>query len=379
MPGLKKIVISSVVFILLFAFSFGFAYADSDKTGTVNVSALNIRESPNTDARVLETLPEGTKLAVVSNSGNWYKVVYNSITGWVYGDYITVSVSSTSQTSTQSTKTGVVNASVLNVRETASTNAALVTQLDEGTQVTILSSSDGWYKISFSSKTGWASAEYITIKETSLGTGVVTGSTVNVRSGPGTDYEVLTTVQESEKITVASRSGEWYKITTSGGITGWMLSEYVTLGGTSTSRGAADATREITPAVKEALDTRTRLVAYAKKYLGTKYVYGGSTPEDGFDCSGFVQYVFKNYGVTLHRVAADQATQGTKISKSELKPGDLMFFDTNGGKNYINHVGIFIGNGKFIHAANKKSDLVITDISNDFYVKSYMTSRRILK
>lgn len=121
-----------------------------------------------------------------------------------------------------------------------------------------------------------------------------------------------------------------------------------------------------------------KIVDYAKKFLGIKYVWGGTTPK-GFDCSGFVKYVYNNFGVTLKRVAADQAKQGTTVKKANLQPGDLVFFDTNGGHNYINHVGMYIGGGKFIQASSGHSGVVVSDITQGFYSKTFMTAKRILK
>ncbi len=380
MPSLKKLVVSCAVLILLFGLLCSFVYADESKVGTVNVSALNIREKPSTEAKVLDTIPKGTKVTVTGVSGDWCKITYNGINGWVFAQYVDVDNTSVSRSDTQGKKTGVVTASVLNVRKGAGTDFEVVAQLEKWTEVVVLSTVNGWYNISFHGGSGWVSSEYITFEETNIGTGVITGSVVNVRSGPGTEYEVLTTVKKSERVKAISRSGEWFKISTSGGTVGWVLGEYIDLSGSTVSRSASTATRNSGTVVEsaETSDLRTNIVNYAKKFLGTKYVYGGSSPSKGFDCSGLVQYVFKQYGITLKRVAADQAKQGTKISKSELKPGDLVFFDTDGGKNYINHVGIYIGDNKFIHAANPKSGVVITSLSDDFYAKTYMTARRIL-
>jgi len=119
------------------------------------------------------------------------------------------------------------------------------------------------------------------------------------------------------------------------------------------------------------------IIDYAKKFLGTKYVWGGSTPK-GFDCSGFVKYVYKKFGITLSRNSRSQASNGTYVKKANLKPGDLVFFDTDGGKNRINHVGIYIGSGKFIHASSSHSKVVISSLSSGFYSKNYMTARRVL-
>ncbi len=123
--------------------------------------------------------------------------------------------------------------------------------------------------------------------------------------------------------------------------------------------------------------TQENVVIYAKNYLNVKYVWGGNTPS-GFDCSGFVKYVYQQYGVTLNRVAADQARQGTAISKANLQLGDLVFFDTNGGHNYINHVGIYIGGGMFIHASSGAGKVVTTSLNDGFYENAYMSARRVL-
>ena len=110
----------------------------------------------------------------------------------------------------------------------------------------------------------------------------------------------------------------------------------------------------------------------AEQYLGAPYVWGGTSPS-GFDCSGFTQYVFAKFGINLPRTAAEQATLGTYVPKSELKPGDLVFFDTSGG---ISHVGIYIGGGKFVDAASTK--VQIDSIDNPYYwANNYVTARQV--
>jgi N-acetylmuramoyl-L-alanine amidase len=130
----------------------------------------------------------------------------------------------------------------------------------------------------------------------------------------------------------------------------------------------------------DAKDTRQQIVEYAKKFLGVKYVYGGSSSK-GFDCSGFTSYVFKHFEVSLERTSRSQGSNGAKIDRSDLKPGDLVFFDTNGGKNAINHVGIYIGDGKFIHASSGSGTkcVTISDMTEGFYNNCYMRSRRYIK
>ncbi len=120
------------------------------------------------------------------------------------------------------------------------------------------------------------------------------------------------------------------------------------------------------------------IIDYAKRFLGVKYVWGGTTSK-GFDCSGYVQYVFNHFDISLSRTSAAQAKNGTAVKKADLLPGDLVFFDTDGGKNRINHVGIYIGGGKMIHSSSQHKGVVISAIDSGFYSKTYMTARRVLK
>ena len=119
------------------------------------------------------------------------------------------------------------------------------------------------------------------------------------------------------------------------------------------------------------------IAVFALQYLGMPYVYGGSSPQTGFDCSGFTTYVFRNFGVSLNRSSKDQIKNGTAVSKSNLQPGDIVIFK-NQGKTAIGHVGIYIGSGNFIHAANKKEGVVITALSSSYYSQRYVGARRVI-
>jgi cell wall-associated NlpC family hydrolase len=118
-----------------------------------------------------------------------------------------------------------------------------------------------------------------------------------------------------------------------------------------------------------------KIIATAKKYIGVPYVWGGETP-NGFDCSGYVQYVFKVHGINLNRTTETQYKHGTYVSKSNLKPGDLVFFQ-NTYRAGISHVGIYIGDGKFIHASSSKG-VTISNLSSSYYTSHYYGARRVL-
>ncbi len=118
----------------------------------------------------------------------------------------------------------------------------------------------------------------------------------------------------------------------------------------------------------------TQVVNYAYKFLGKPYVYGAAGP-NAFDCSGLTKYVFSKFGVNLSRTTYTQVGEGTKVNRNDLKAGDLVFFNTEGS---ISHVGIYIGNGEFIHAPRTGKPVMVSSLSDGYYSQRYATARRII-
>ena len=126
-------------------------------------------------------------------------------------------------------------------------------------------------------------------------------------------------------------------------------------------------------------DQKTQLLEDAKYFKGGRYVWGGSTPE-GFDCSGYVQYLFKKHQVNLPRTAWQQSKIGRDIHPDDLKKGDLVFFLTDRKRNIpITHVGIYIGGGEFIHAASKKQGIIISPLTHGRYAKTFVKAKRVME
>jgi cell wall-associated NlpC family hydrolase len=286
----------------------------------------------------------------------------------------------------ESTRTGLVTGDSVNLRSKPDTSAKVITQLSKNTKVSILSEEGDWYKIGCNDTTGWISNQYIKVSNVAIASGTISASSVNVRSKPDISSETLTRLDEGSKVEVYEHSGDWYRILIAEGRYAWVHKDYITLRNSTVSRGLTD---EVAPPVKittsdnndsNLSDLRQQIVDYAKKYLGVRYKYGGTTA-DGFDCSGFVQYVFKHFDISLERTAADQGQHGTKVSRSELQKGDTIFFDTNGGLNAIEHAGIYVGEGKFIHASSGSSShkVVVSDLTSGFYDKCYMCARAYIK
>jgi NlpC/P60 family len=119
------------------------------------------------------------------------------------------------------------------------------------------------------------------------------------------------------------------------------------------------------------------IVKFAEQFIGTPYVWGGNSLSSGVDCSGLVQQVYKHFGLTVPRVTYDQITQGKAISMNNLQPGDMVFFDTNPSVSGPDHVGIYIGNGKFIEAPKPGKGVQISDLKSGYYENTFMGGRRI--
>ena len=121
-----------------------------------------------------------------------------------------------------------------------------------------------------------------------------------------------------------------------------------------------------------------KMISLAKKKLGRRYVWGAVGQKNTFDCSGFTTYVCKKNGIKIPRRAIEQSKYGKYVSRSNLKPGDLIFFDTSKRrKGYVNHVGIYLGNNKFIHASSAKKKVIITSLNKNFYSKRFKGGRRV--
>jgi cell wall-associated NlpC family hydrolase len=119
------------------------------------------------------------------------------------------------------------------------------------------------------------------------------------------------------------------------------------------------------------------LVKAAKKYLGIRYRYGGSSPSRGFDCSGFVYYLLSRHGIRAPHSAAELFRMGKPVSRSELRPGDLVFFKNTARRRGITHVGIYIGNDKFIHSSSGRGRVIVTSLNDPYYAARFAGARRL--
>ncbi|MBQ8116522.1 MAG: C40 family peptidase [Lachnospiraceae bacterium] len=261
------------------------------------------------------------------------------------------------------TNIGVANVESgnLNVRAVPSTDGKLMGKMPKNSVCEILDTQDGWAHVKSGEVEGYVSLDYLLAgpdgkrKAADLVHTVVIAETdgLNVRDEANTESAVMTQVLKGEELDFEEDMGEWIRISMDGE-PAYVASQYVRV------ESKLDTAITMTELLygQGVSDVRVDLVEYAKQFLGNPYVWGGTSLTKGADCSGFVLSIYKKYGVKLSHHAATQANEGTKISASELKPGDLVFYANSGGA--INHVAIYIGSGQVIHASNPKSGIKIS-------------------
>ena len=192
---------------------------------------------------------------------------------------------------------------------------------------------------------------------------------LNIRKGPNVNYSVVSKVRTNDVIDIVEKNGNWYKIKTSSNIEGWVNSKYID---SYTQSSDEIKTEQLT----DQNSNINKIVKVANAQIGKKYKWGSAGPSS-FDCSGFTSYIYKNgAGISLPRTSVSQSKVGIKISRNQLKSGDLVFFNTSGKG--ISHVGMYIGDSKFIHASTSKG-VRIDSLNSSYYKSKFVTASRIIK
>ena len=258
----------------------------------------------------------------------------------------------------------VISSGNLNIRQEASTDSEVIGILTNHNACELLEDAGDWYKVTSGKVTGYVSKQYLvtgdqaeSIAEQEIKTvATVNTETLNVRAEKSTEAAVLSQVGNSEAFTVNSVADGWVEISVDDSV-GYISQDYVTL-------AQALPTAKTIEQVKYGdgvSDVRASVVSYALQFVGNRYVWGGTSLENGVDCSGFTMRILGKYGVSLPHSSKAQPSCGTKISASDAKPGDLFFY---GSGSSISHVAIYIGNGQIVHASNKRDGI---KVSNAFY------------
>ena len=395
-------------------------------TGIVNVDVANLRETADAESTILEQISLNQEVEILGEEGDWYQVRYNRITGYLSKELVTVNSNpetteennqvseNTTEENQVSTGDTTENTEEIKIGETykisentklklvPSINATDVIELKTDETVTITEIMNGWVCVETQTTKGWLRKDKLKTnepekveeqqeeqqeqpaEETPIKTQYINSTTVNVRQEANTSSAIVTTVALNTEVQVYREENGWSKVKVNnvdGYISSSLLSDTKKETSRSQTTSRKSSSTKTNKTTTEAATTNvpasgngSAIVATAKQYLGYKYVYGGSSPSTGFDCSGFTSYVFKQHGITLSRTSAGQYGNGVAVSRANLQPGDLVMF----GKSSITHVAIYIGGGQIIHASTPSTGVRIDSLSTGYYNNNYYGARRIV-
>ena len=324
--------------------------ADTSKVGrqgTINMDYVCLRSGPSSQYSILAKYNKGKEVTIAgADEGKWTPCTVDNKSGYIYTQYITL-------------------------RETYSTAVA-----SQGTV------SGNFYSTVYVSTPSPSSAAAAPAESKPSGNAYITGNNVRFRSGPSMSSSILGEFFYGNSVTITGSSGEWTAVSYNGQ-DGYVYSKYVCPGSyqagapvVNTIRTVSSGSGTTTSASSSGSALGQQIANFALQFVGYPYSWGGKSPETGFDCSGFVYYVYSQFGYTLNRVACDQALNGVHVDPNNLQPGDVLCFYSNDNY-YIGHTGIYIGNNKFIHASTSTTGVIITELGGYYFTRGY-EARRIV-
>lgn len=301
--------------------------------GFVTASALRLRSEPNTNCETLDVAYNGEVVVVIDQIGDWYKVNYNLQEGYMHCDYLSVLDRENAELGY-----GRINANCVNLRTGPSTNYSVVNQSSQNDQAYIIGLNCGWYKVIYGEDICYIRSDFVDLTEV--------------------PYENYASVNNP----LFFRGGVSIGVTPSASL----------LNGSSNAPSYGSDNGN----VSENASIGQQMADLARTYNGYPYVWGGASPSIGFDCSGLVYYIAQCFGYYVPHGSTSQYAYGTYVEKSDLQPGDFVFFE-NTYTEGISHVGIYLGNGDFIHASGSQTGVKISNLNEAYYINHYYGARRI--
>ena len=372
--------------------------APAAESGIINAMYVRFRSEPSSTASILGEYNKGTAVTITGTKGDWTAVTINGQSGYVYSQYVTRTEQTTTATPEPSpsptptptptpsaspdvilseSKAGTITGDYVRFRSGPSLSDTIIDTYNSGKALTITGVSGDWTAVTIDGKAGYIYSQYVAENaaepaptptpqpaETPVDAepGYISGNNVRFRSGPSMNAGVLGEYNSGKALTITGISGDWTAVTIDGQ-SGYVYSQYVARG-----------TITVTP-TETSSDLGKQIAEFALQYVGYPYVWAGSSPGVGFDCSGLVYYTYGQFGYTLPRVANDQMGSGVHVEHSDLQPGDILGFYSGGS--YVGHVGIYIGDGRFVHASTSTTGVIISEL-NGWYDSRGYEARRIV-
>jgi cell wall-associated NlpC family hydrolase len=256
----------------------------------------------------------------------------------------------------------------VNIRSEANTNSKVVGKLYHNGAATILGTKGEWINVKSGNVTGYIKSDYLLTgnevyeiaEEVKAELATVKVNALNVRAKADISSSVVTMIPKGDVLEIIEEDSEWTKISL-GDKTGYVSTAYVDIKTDFKEAISIQEEKRKELAKKQSSSTssiRQSIVNYALRFKGNPYVWGGTSLTRGADCSGFTQSVLKNYGISIPRTSRSQANGGKRVSMDKIQPGDLIFYRKNGR---VNHVAMYIGNGKVVGAASRREGINIKD------------------
>ena len=336
----------------------------SDSYVLLSYGTLNVYDMPSEEGTVTDTLEASEPVKITESTDGWYKVAYGQgLSGYVSQDKITDSKAEADYMAMHydNYKRGKVKTSGdnVNVRSSASQSAEIVGQLPNGADLVLVYDDNGYTKVYYGAdyEAGFVVSTSIELTNTWI---------------PKTEVAAVQTAAAERKAAEAKAAAE-AAAKKKAEEEAKKKAEAAAKAAKSSSKSSSSSSKSGSYTTPPSSSKGQSIVNTAKRYLGVRYVWGGTSPK-GFDCSGLVQYVCKQNGISVSRTSAAQFGNGKAVNKSDLQPGDLVFFAKNGR---VHHVGIYIGNGQMIHAPQTGDVVKIASMETSYYRNSYVGARRV--
>ena len=290
---------------------------------------VNVRNLPSTDGEIVGKIYDGAVAQVLSIAGEndeWFQITSGNVEGYIKAEFFIYGDAAAAVMDEYVTKYALVKADRLNVRKDATTDSDRIGYIDNGEKVKITEELGEWLKVQYlQNKEGYVAAEYVQISE---------------------EYIYAKTLEEERKEIEARKALEQREKVSENLVP--ELTENVQVPNTTYSTNA---------------ELRASIIAYALQYVGDKYVSGGTSLATGTDCSGFTCFVYADFGYSISRTPEGQYSgAGRSIDSSELQPGDIVCYSSNGGKS-CTHVAMYIGDGQVVHAANSRKGVITSNVN----------------
>ncbi len=303
---------------------------------------VNIRDKASESGKIIGKLYKDNAATILSEENGWIKIKSGKVTGYIKADFLLTGDKAEEFAKTAGTLTATVTTTTLKVREKAAADATVLTLIPLGNTYTVTKEQEEWVKIKIDNSTsGYVSKGYVELKR-------VYDEAVSM------EEERAREEQQTISSLSTSSSGSSKKSTSTS-------SSYTKKSATKASNlSTSSSSQKSSSSSESGSSLRNSIVSYALQFEGNPYRWGGTSLTNGADCSGFTQSVFAHFGISIPRTSRSQAASGTKVSIDEVRPGDLIFYRKNGT---INHVALYIGNGKVISAKSKSEGIRITNMN----------------